>query len=126
MGDVVYVGQSQALHWWPGFLIALALLGFALGGPALSLLLLVLAVLAGVALPWRFAVLTDGIALWFPLGKYRYLAKDQLTVRVGVGPTVLLPRHAVLFGYPLTDGLIERPRADLRAVLTEHGYEVTS
>ena len=27
MDDVVYVGQSQALHWWPDAMIVLAIAG---------------------------------------------------------------------------------------------------
>ena len=126
MDDVVYVGQCQALHWWPGAMVALALAGFFVGGPAAALVLLVPAVIVGVLLPWRFEVLDAGIALWFPFGKYRYLAKERVTVRVGHGATVLLPRRAERFGYPLTDGLVEQRRAVLRAVLTEHGYDVAT
>jgi hypothetical protein len=125
MDDVVYVGQCQALHWWPGTMVALALVGSLFGGPAAAIVLLVPALVVGLALPWRFEVLDAGIALWFPFGKYRYLAKERVTVRVGHGSTVLLPRRADRFGYPLTDGLVEQRRAVLRAVLTEHGYDVT-
>src|SRR5204863_4876309 len=110
MDDVVYVGQCQALHWWPGTMVALAVAGYFLGGPAAAIVLLVPAAVVGVVLPWRFEVLDRGIALWFPFGKYRYLAKEQVTVRVGHGPTVLLPRRAERFGYPLTDGLVEQRR----------------
>jgi hypothetical protein len=125
MDNVVYVGQSQALHWWPATMLAFAGVGYLLGGPALSVALLIPAVVVGIALPWRFEVLDRGIALWFPFGKYRYLAKEQVTVRVGHGATVLLPRRAERFGYPLTDGLVERRRIVLRAVLAEHGYDLT-
>ncbi len=126
MDEPVYVGQSQLLHWWPGVMLGLAFAGYLLGGLAASIVFLAPAVVVAVALPWRFAVLDRGIALWFPFGKYRYLAKEQITVRVGHGATVLLPRRADRFGYPLTDGLVERRRMVLRAVLTEHGFEVAS
>jgi hypothetical protein len=124
MDNVVYVGQSQALHWWPGGMIAFAVAGWFLGGPALTIGLLLPAVVVGVLLPWRFEVLDRGIALWFPFGKYRYLEKEQVSVRVGHGSTVLFPRHAERFGYPLTDGLVEHRRSILRAVLAEHGYDL--
>jgi len=124
MDDVVYVGQSQALHWWPSCMVALATVGWFLGGAGMTLVLLVPAVMVGVLLPWRFEVLERGIALWFPFGKYRYLDKEQVTVRVGHGATVVLPRDADRFGYPLTDGLVEHRRAVLRAVLAEHGYHL--
>jgi hypothetical protein len=107
-------------------MVALAIAGFLLGGPSAAVVLLVPAVAVGVLLPWRFEVLDAGIALWFPFGKYRYLAKERVTVRVGHGSTVVLPRRADRFGYPLTDGLVEQRRAVLRAVLTEHGYDVAT
>ena len=124
MDDVVYVGQSHALHWWPGAMVAFA--GALVGGAAAAIVLLVPALIVGVTLPWRFEVLDAGIALWFPFGKYRYLAKERVTVRVGHGSTVVLPRRAERFGYPLTDGLVEHRRLVLRAVLTEHGYDVAT
>ncbi len=126
MDEPVYIGQSQLLHYWPSMMVAAAAVGFLFGGPVTSVMLLVPGVVVALVLPWRFAVLDRGIALWFPFGKYRYLAKEQVTVRVGHGSTVLLPRRADRFGYPLTDGLAERRRMDLRAVLTEHGFEVAS
>lgn len=126
MDDAVYVGQSQALHWWPGGMVAFACVGYLFGGLGAAMVLLVPAAIVGVVLPWRFAVLDAGIALWFPFGKYRYLAKEQVTVRVGHGATVLLPRRAERFGYPLSDGLVERRRVILRAVLREHGYDVAT
>jgi hypothetical protein len=125
MDNVVYVGQSQALHWWPGAMLAFGVAGWFLGGPALTIGLMLPAVFIGLVLPWRFEVLDRGIALWFPFGRYRYLAKEQVTVRVGHGATVVLPRHADRFGYALTDGLIEQRRSVLRAVLAEHGYDLT-
>jgi hypothetical protein len=125
MDEPVYIGQSQALHWWPAMMVAAAFVGYVLGGLAAALIFLLPGVLVALVLPWRFVVLDRGIALWFPLGKYRYLAKEQVTVRVGHGSTVLLPRRADRFGYPLTDGLVERRRLVLRAVLKEHGFEVS-
>ena len=125
MDDAVYVGQSQALHWWPAAVMALTLVLALLGGLAVTPFLVIPAVVVGIALPWRFEVLDRGIALWFPFGKYRYLAKERVTVRVGLGSTVVLPRHAERFGYALTDGLVERRRTVLRAVLAEHGYDLT-
>lgn len=125
MDEPVYVGQCQLVHYWPSMMVASAFVGYLLGGPVVSVGFVVPGVIVAVALPWRFAVLERGIALWFPFGKYRYLAKEQITVRVGLGSTVLLPRRADRFGYPLTDGLVERRRLMLRAVLAEHGYHLS-
>jgi hypothetical protein len=123
--DAVYVGQSQALRWWPVSMVVGGCVMGLLSGPTAAITVLVPVVIVGIVFPWRFEVLDGGIALWFPFGKYRYLAKEQVTVRVGHGSTVLLPHRAERFGYPLTDGLVERRRLVLRAVLTEHGYDVT-
>jgi hypothetical protein len=125
MDDVVYVGQSEALHWWPVAMALFAVVGWFIGGAGMTVVLLVPAVVVGMVLPWRFAVLDGGIALWFPFGKYRYLAKELVTVHVGQGATVVYPRRADRFGYPLTDGLVERRRSTLRAVLAEHGYRLS-
>ncbi len=126
MEQPIYVGQSQLLHYWPSLMVTGALVGSLSGGPIAALVLLVPGLTAALLLPWRFAVLDRGIALWFPFGKYRYLAKEQVTVRVGHGSTVLLPRRTGRFGYPLTDGLVERRRMVLRAVLAEHGFELAN
>lgn len=125
MDDVVYVGQSEALHRWPGVMALFAVAGWFIGGAGVTFVLLVPAVVVGMVLPWRFALLDGGIALWFPFGKYRYLAKELVTVRVGHGGTVVFPRRADRFGYPLTDGLVERRRSILRAVLVELGYDLS-
>jgi hypothetical protein len=75
-------------------------------------------------LPWRFAVLDEGIALWFPFGRRLFLPKAAVTVRVDAGSPVAYPQAFRRFGYPLTDGLVERRRNLLRAVLVEHGFRV--
>ena len=126
MEQPIYVGQSQLLHYWPSLMVAGALVGYLLVGPIPALVLLVPGLAAALAMPWRFAVHDRGIALWFAFGKYRYLAKEQVSVRVGHGSTVLLPRRADRFGYPLTNGLVERRRMVLRAVLAEHGFDLAT
>jgi hypothetical protein len=75
-------------------------------------------------LPWRFAVLDDGIALWFAFGRRLFLPRDTVTVRVRSGSPVAYPAAFRRFGYPLTDGLVERRRKLLHAVLVEHGFRV--
>jgi len=126
MDEPVSVGQSRVLHYWPSAMLAVAVVPILLGQLLGALLFLIPALLVALVLPWRFAVLDRGIALWFGFGKFRYLAKENVTVRVGHGSTVLLPRAADRFGYPLTDGLVEHRRLVLRAVLTEHGFQVAS
>ncbi len=123
--EPVYMGQSRLLHYWPPAMLAVALVPIASGQFLGALVFLVPALVVALVLPWRFAVLDRGIALWFGFGKVRYLAKETVTVRVGHGPTVLLPRRAERFGYALTDGLVERRRSLLREVLTAHGFDVS-
>jgi hypothetical protein len=76
------------------------------------------------ALPWRFAVLDEGIALWFPFGRRLFLPKGEVTVRVNTGSSVAYPEVFRRFGYPLTDGILERRHKVLRAVLVEHGFRI--
>ncbi len=75
-------------------------------------------------LPWRFAVLDEGIALWFPFGRRMFLPKEAVTVRVSAGSPVAYPEAYRRFGYPLTDGLVESRRKLLRSVLVEHGFHI--
>ena len=87
----------------------------------------VFALCGGVAaryLPWRFAVVDEGIALWFPFGRRLFLPREAVTVRVGTGSVVAYPQAFRRFGYPLTDGLVERRHAALQAVLAEHGFRL--
>jgi hypothetical protein len=121
-----YVGESKVLHFWPRSMLVLALVPIALGSLGGVIVFVVPALIAGALLPWRFAVFDDGIALWFGLGRHRFLAKEDITIRAGLGGTVLFPRGATTIGYPLTDGFVERRRASLRAVLFEHGFRVVS
>jgi hypothetical protein len=93
-------------------------------GPFYALVFAFCAWLWARALPWRFAVLDEGIALWFPFGRRMFLPKDEVTVRVNFGSSVAYPNPFRRFGYPLTDGLVERRNTALRAVLVEHGFRL--
>jgi hypothetical protein len=92
---------------------------------AYCVLFAALGLVAARYLPWRFAVLDDGIALWFPFGRRLFLPKAAVTVRVDIGSPVAYPEAYRRFGYPLTDGLVERRRKLLRAVLIEHGFQLS-
>ncbi len=120
----VYVGQSQLLHHWPQGVLILAAVAFALGSPGTALVFAVPAVIAGLVLPWRFAVYSDGIALWFCFGKYRALARERVTVRADRGGVMVLPRGAQRLGYPLTTGLVDRDRLMLRDLFRFCGFDV--
>jgi hypothetical protein len=65
----------------------------------------------------------EGIALWFGFGKRRFLARDDVTVRVDLAGVRVLP-DSEHFGYPLTDGISNRRLVILRAVLEELGFRV--
>src|SRR5947207_8888202 len=108
-------------------MVALALLVLLQPGRAGAFYALLFAICAWIwarALPWRFAVLDEGIALWFAFGRRLFLPKDAVTVRVGSGSTVAYPQAFRRLGYPLTDGLVESRRTLLRAVLVEHGLRI--
>ena len=120
----VYVGQSQLLHHWPQAVLVLAAAAFALGSLWTAIVFGVPALIAGLALPWRFAVYSDGIALWFCFGKYRALSRERVTVRADRGGVVVLPRGAQRMGYPLTAGVVERDRLMLRDLFRVCGFDV--
>jgi hypothetical protein len=103
-------------------LVVLAAIG--LGALVYAVVFAVCGLVVARYLPWRFAVLDDGIALWFPFGRRLFLPKEAVTVRVGLSGSVAYPEVYRRFGYPLTDGLVERRRMALRAVLVEHGFRL--
>jgi hypothetical protein len=120
----MYVGQSRLLRHWPQALLLLAAVSIALGNLATAIVFGVPALLAGFALPWRFAVYDHGIDLWFCFGKFRALARERVTVRADRGGVVVLPRGAQRLGYPLTTGLVEHDRLLLRDLFRFCGFDV--
>ena len=120
----MYVGQSRLLHHWPQVLLLLAAVWFALGNVAAAIVFGVPALIAGVALPWRFAVYDHRIDLWFCFGKFRALARERVTVRANRGGVIVGARGAQRLGYPLTTGLVERDRLLLRDVFRFCGFDV--
>jgi len=112
--------------WPPGMFVFAAVVLISTGNGALfyGALFALCGLVSARYLPWRFAVLDDGIALWFAFGRRMFLPKDAVTVRVGSGSSVAYPEAFRRFGYPLTDGLVERRRKLLRAVLVEHGFRL--
>jgi hypothetical protein len=121
-----YVGQSRFVHRWPHLMIVLGFAQAVTGaGPKLAgAAFMVVGGLVSAGMPWRFVVVDQGIGLWFGFGRRRFLARDDITVRVGIGPTVVYRNGAERFGVPLSDGLVERRRAELRSVLAEHGFRL--
>lgn len=115
------------MHHWPHLMILLGFVqaGTGAGSPAVGTGFIVFGSLVSVVLPWRFVVVDQGIGLWFGFGRRRFLRRDDIVVRVGLGPTVVFRNGAERFGYPLSDGLVERRRLELRAVLGEHGFRLT-
>jgi len=121
------VGTSVFLRCWPPGMVVFALLvliGPGRGAFVYAVVFAVVGLVVARSLPWRFAVLDEGIALWFPFGRRMFLPKDAVTVRVGLSGSVAYPEVYRRFGYPLTDGLVERRRVLLRAVLVEHGFRI--
>ena len=120
----MYVGQSQLLRRWPQSLLVLAVGALALGNLPCAIVLGVPALVAGLVLPWRFAVYAEGIALWFSFGKYRALDRDGVTVRADRGGVIVGARGAQRLGYPLTTGFVEHDRLLLRDLFRFCGFDV--
>jgi hypothetical protein len=121
------VGTSVFLRFWPPGMLTFAVIVLTGAGSGAFLYFVVFTFCGLVSaryLPWRFAVLDEGIALWFPFGRRLFLPKDAVTVRVRSGSPVAYPEVFRRWGYPLTDGLVERRRTLLAAVLVEHGFRV--
>jgi hypothetical protein len=127
MGPRRYVGQSVFLRCWPPGMLVFALIvltGMGRGAVLYGVLFALCGLVSARYLPWRFAVLDEGIALWFAFGRRMFLPKDAVTVRVRSGSPVAYPEVFRRWGYPLTDGLVERRRKLLAAVLREHGFRL--
>jgi hypothetical protein len=105
-------------------LAALVLVGSGRGAAFYAVVFALCGLVVARYLPWRFAVLDEGIALWFPFGRRLFLPREAVTVRVRSGSPVAYPEVYRRFGYPLTDGLVERRRAALEAVLVEYGFRL--
>jgi hypothetical protein len=120
-----FVGQSLSLRVLPWMVIAVGVSTVVSNASrlAVGVFLVAFGAFASLAIPWRFVVVDEGIAMWFGFGKRRFLARDDVTVRVECGDVQVVPssKH---FGYLLTDGITNRRVPDLTAVLEEHGFDV--
>jgi hypothetical protein len=128
VGTVRYVGQNAFLRWWPPSMVVVALVMVTGAGPAAAFYAAALALCGLVAahfLPWRFEVVDDGIVLSFPFARVRFLPREVITIRISPGSAVAsLDGHRR--GWALSDGIVERRHALLRAVLVEHGFRVAA
>ena len=122
-----YVGQSWFVHWWPWFMVVFGVVQYVTDAryAGYAVLFVLCGLLFAWVLPWRFVVVEDGIALWFTFGKRRFLPKSEVVVRAGLGSPVVYRGEHRRFGYPLTDGLVERRRRALTEVLAFLGFRLT-
>jgi len=120
-----FVGESLPLRFLPWMLVLVGLCTAVSGGSraVIGALVLALGVFAKVAVPWRFVVVDEGIALFFGFRKRRFLPRDHVTVQVDLAGVRVQP-DSEHFAYPLTDGISNHRAAILKAVLEEHGYRV--
>lgn len=114
------------MRWWPWFMV---LFGVAqcLATPQYfgwGVAFVALGTVSAWVMPWRFVVVEEGIGLWFSFGKRRFLPKSEVVVRAGLGSPVAFRGENRRFGYPLTDGLVERKRRALTEVLTFLGFRL--
>jgi hypothetical protein len=121
-----YVGESRFLHLWPPGMLAfgvVVLVGGGSGALFYGAIVAGIGIAVGLVLPWRFVVFPDGLGLYFAFGRRLFLPRPRVTIRADRGGAVVMVPERRL-GYPLTDGLVERRRLELRAVLLEHGFTV--
>jgi hypothetical protein len=126
VGVARYVGQSRFVQWWPWCMVLLgAVLCFTEPRHAgWGVAFILVGTVSASVLPWRFVVVEEGIGLWFTFGKRRFLPKSEVVVRAGLGSPVAFRGENRRFGYPLTDGFIERKRRALTEVLTFLGFRL--
>ena len=62
--------------------------------------------------------------LWFGLGRIRFLPRESVRVRAGLGGATVFPVPRARVGYPLTSGLVERDRTELRRLMQLLGFDV--
>jgi hypothetical protein len=76
-------------------------------------------------LAWRFTVSADGVGLVFPFGRRRFLARDDVNVRIELVGSVLRVRGRVL-RYLLLDGILYRPgnAEEMRSAFARFGFRI--
>ena len=127
-GFASYEGTSEFLRWWPKVLLGLALANAVVHWNhwlQFATVLVLCAWLHGRMLPYRFAVLADGLDLVFPFGRHIFLPKPATRVRMETVGATALPEHRHL-GYLLFDGVLFQPgqRARLQRAFDYYGYRV--
>lgn len=124
-----YQGGSFFLRWWPGMLLALALMLAVMSDLRAIQWITLLVVVAAIHvrwMPWQFTIREEGLTLIFPFGRRLFLPKSSLTVRIEtIGATALLGRHRRI-GYLLMDRILYEPGNEilLRTAFTGLGYEL--
>jgi hypothetical protein len=121
-----YVGQSRFAQWWPWCMVLFGVVQLLTDVHHLGYAVLFVGcgVLSAWILPWRFVVVEEGIGLWFAFGRRRFLPKSEVVVRAGLGSPVAYRGENRRFGYPLTDGFVERRRRALTEVLAFLGFRL--
>ena len=127
-----YEGTSGYLRWGPKFFLAMAVFLYAIHlnhWIQFSTTLVLVAVIHGRWLPWRFEIEEDGVRLVFPFGRNLFMSRSIATVRIDVvGAMVYDARRGKLgLGYPLMDGILFHPGREslLRAAFLDRGFTVT-
>jgi hypothetical protein len=121
----LYVGRCVLFRTLPRFGLVLAGLCFLTGSSIGALLFAAAALVVAAVLPWRFVVFDEGVLLSFALRQDRFFSKHDIAIRSDETGAVLYPTASMRRGYALSDGLTERRRAVLRAVLVRHGFRLT-
>ncbi|HXY92539.1 MAG TPA: hypothetical protein VEP49_08700 [Acidimicrobiia bacterium] len=124
-----YQGGSGFLRWWPRLLLALAVSLLVIGWSRSiqwAALLAVASYIHAKWLPCQFAILADGLELWFPFGRRLFLPKSSLTIRIDIVGAIALVGRRRKLGYPLMDRVLYEPGRSLllRTAFSGLGYEL--
>jgi hypothetical protein len=120
----VFVGESLVIRYLPRVAAACAVVPMVHGDVAATIGLLLPSVLVAVLMPWRFAVLDDGIVLCFGFRRWRFLAREIVAVRADLASPVVYASPAGRLGFPVPGAASARRRRELRSQLLVRGFRV--
>jgi hypothetical protein len=119
-----FVGESRFVRYLPVSFAALALVGLIRGDLLAFAIFAIPALVLTTRMPWRVEIDASGIALFFGLGGYRFFDRERVRLRAGLGGAVVMPTNPTTLGFPITTGLVERDRTELRRLAMGLGFDV--
>jgi hypothetical protein len=120
----VFVGTCRLFRTVPRLVLVVALAVLVSGNLLAALVMAGGTLLVAAVVPWRYVVFDEGVLLSFAVRADRFFSKRDIAIRSDPAGAVLYPTPSARRGYALSDGLLERRRATLRAVLVRHGFRL--